>query len=312
MTGTVLVIDDSPEVLAVVAARLRPEGYRTLVASTWELGLDLAADAQPDLILLDVEMPEMSGLDVCRRLKANPRTSSIPVIFLTAHDDVALKVHSFDLGAADYMTKPFHPAELRARVRVALRAKRVHDDLGERARLDGLTGLLNRRELDRILAAELAGRGPRDLSLVLVDLDRFKGLNDSFGHAFGDAVLREVGGLLALSVRAGDFACRYGGEEFALILPATDGNAACEVANRVRTSVRAIPFSPTGQPVTVTASFGVAAVSALPRRESMVEPAALIDAADVALYAAKRQGRDRVVVYPDPDGSVRDTPSRVA
>ena len=133
MTGTVLVVDDSPEVLAVVAARLKPEGYRTLVAQNWELGLDLALEVQPDVILLDVEMPDVSGLDLCRRLKADARTSAIPIIFLTAHDDVNLKVHSLDLGAADYVTKPFHAAELRARLRVAIRSKRVHDDLGIRA-----------------------------------------------------------------------------------------------------------------------------------------------------------------------------------
>lgn len=301
MTGTVLVVDDSPEVLAVVAARLKPEGYRTLVAQNWELGLDLALEVQPDVILLDVEMPDVSGLDLCRRLKADARTSAIPIIFLTAHDDVNLKVHSLDLGAADYVTKPFHAAELRARLRVAIRSKRVHDDLGIRAREDGLTGLLNRRELDRILSSEVMNAtkpGGRELSLVLMDIDRFKHVNDSFGHAFGDLVLRSVGALVASAIRGGDFACRFGGEEIALVLPATSASAAADVAARIRVAIRELPFSPAGEPFVVTSSFGIASTTEVVALDGSADADALVRAADVALYAAKRGGRDRVMVYP--------------
>lgn len=301
MSGTVLVVDDSPEVLAVVAARLKPEGYRTLVAQTWELGLDLALESQPDVILLDVEMPEVSGLDLCRRLKSDARTSGIPIIFLTAHDDVNLKVHSLDLGATDYVTKPFHAAELRARLRVAIRSKRVNDDLGTRARVDGLTGLLNRRELDRILSSEILHAtkpGGRELSLVLMDIDRFKHVNDSFGHAFGDLVLRSVGALVASAIRGGDFACRFGGEEIALVLPATTAAAAADVATRIRLGIRDLSFSPAGEPFIVTSSFGVASTAEVVAPDGSADADALVRAADVALYAAKRGGRDRVMVYP--------------
>lgn len=318
MTGTVLVVDDSPEVLAVVAARLKPEGYRTLVAQTWELGLDLALEVQPDAILLDVEMPEVSGLDLCRRLKADARTSAIPIIFLTAHDDVNLKVHSLDLGATDYVTKPFHAAELRARLRAAIRSKRLQDDLGLRARVDSLTGLLNRRELDRILGSEMmhATRpGGRELSLVLMDVDRFKHVNDSFGHAFGDLVLKSIGALVASAVRGGDFACRFGGEEIALVLPATSSAAAADVAARVRLAVRELPFSPAGAPFVVTSSFGVASTTDVIAQAGSADADALVRAADVALYAAKRSGRDRVAIYPQcnacaPDAHVAE--ARVA
>lgn len=300
MAETILVIDDSPEVLAVVTARLRPEGYRVLTAADWQVGMELAASDQPDVILLDVNMPDQSGLDVCRRLKADPLTSAIPVIFLTASDDVAVKVHGFDLGAADYVTKPFHPAELRARVRVAIRTKHVHDDLDELARLDGLTGLRNRRQFDQLLAAEIpkALHAQRSLSLVLVDLDHFKNLNDQFGHAFGDAVLRAVGGILAKGVRAGDYACRYGGEELAVILPGAPASAAADVAGRLRAAIAALSFQPKGMPVTVTASFGVAEVSDVLLNVGSAAPMALVEAADEALYAAKRDGRNRVVTFP--------------
>lgn len=315
MTGTILVVDDSPEVLAVVAARLKPEGYRTLVAQTWELGLDLALEVRPDAILLDVEMPEVSGLDLCRRLKADARTSGIPIIFLTAHDDVDLKVHSLDLGATDYVTKPFHAAELRARLRVAIRSKRVQDDLGVRARVDGLTGLLNRRELDRILASETANAtrpGGRELSLVLMDVDRFKHVNDSFGHSFGDLVLKSIGALVASAVRGGDFACRFGGEEIALVLPATSAAAAADVAARVRLAVRELPFCPAGEPFVVTSSFGIASTTELIAEGGSADADALVRAADAALYAAKRAGRDRVAVYPQCKAADADAPAATA
>jgi diguanylate cyclase (GGDEF)-like protein len=306
MSGTVLVIDDSPELLAVVAARLKPEGYRVLTSPDWQFGLEQAVTEQPDLVLLDVDMPDQSGLDVCRRLKSDPRTSAIPVIFLTAHDDVNVKVHGFDLGASDYITKPFHPAELRARVRSAIRTKLAIEDLDEQARVDALTGLFNRREFDRLLAANTARalRENRNLSLVIVDLDHFKSLNDRFGHAFGDLVLRSVGALIARSVRTGDAACRYGGEEIALILPNASSSSAVDVANRIRQGLRSLAFLPKGDAVVVTASFGVADLSDIGAIGSgMAQVAlgslgqALTEAADQALYAAKREGRDRVTQF---------------
>jgi diguanylate cyclase (GGDEF)-like protein len=300
MMPTVLVIDDSPEVLAVVAARLRPEGYRVITAADWESGMDLAFVQSPDLILLDVNMPDVSGLDVCRRLKADPRTGDIPVIFLTASDDVSVKVHSFDLGATDYVTKPFHPAELRARVRAALRTKREHDTLGTQARQDSLTGLWNRGQFDRILESEvaIAIRESKPLSLVMVDLDHFKRLNDGYGHVFGDAVLRGVSTLLSEGIRGTDYACRYGGEELALVLSDTTGEAAVEVCERLRERLVSHEFSvKDGAPVTITASFGIAEI-AQKVGAGVVTASGLVDAADEALYSAKREGRDRVVFHP--------------
>src|SRR5256885_12242808 len=173
MTATVLAIDDSPESLALLTVRLRPEGVRLLTALDAERGLALAIDAQPDLILLDIDLPEQSGLDLCRRLKSIPETAHIPVIFLTASSDIDTKVHGFDLGAVDFVTKPFHPAELRARCRAALRMKRATDMLTREARVDALTDLKNRAYFDERLGIEVEASRRTDspLALVMIDLD---------------------------------------------------------------------------------------------------------------------------------------------
>lgn len=297
--ASVLAIDDSPEVLALLQVRLKPEGIKLYTAATFDEGLAMAMELLPDLILLDVDIPEHSGLDLCRRLKEEGATSAIPIIFLTGSSDVETKVHGFDLGAIDYVTKPFHPAELRARVRAALRMKRAQDLLTERAQIDALTGLRNRAYLDERLMMEMAQavRMQRPLSLVLIDLDHFKRLNDTYGHPFGDLVLQRIGDTLSRAVRPCDAACRYGGEELAVILPDTSIDAAHLVADRIRAAVRELEFAPKGQQVTVTASAGVAEALAVLENVNEVRPSDLISAADSALYCAKHEGRDCVRVY---------------
>jgi diguanylate cyclase (GGDEF)-like protein len=305
-SACVLAIDDSPEVLELLAVRLRPEGLHLVTAASYDEGLALALDVRPDLILLDVDMPGASGLDLCRRLKTDAATVAIPVIFLTGSNDIETKVHGFDLGAVDYVTKPFHPAELRARVRSALRMKRAQDMLMQRAQVDALTGLRNRAYLDERLAAELAtsARTGRPLSLVMLDLDHFKSFNDGYGHPFGDLVLQRVGDALARTIRPGDIACRYGGEEIAIILPDTAIAGAYAMAERFRAQIKALPLSPRGKPVVVTASFGVAEALEVASAVDAMRPAALVAAADSALYRAKRDGRDCVRLYA---GGTRDT-----
>lgn len=293
---TILVIDDSPEIHTLLDVRLRPEGLRIEHASGAEEGLAKAITLVPDLILLDVEMPVMGGLEVCSRLKADPLTSMIPVIFLTGAEAVEVKVRGFDLGAVDYVTKPFNSAELRARVRAALRIKRFHDMLAARAQVDGLTGLWNRGYFNQRLSEEVlaARRYGRSLSLVLLDVDHFKRLNDEFGHPFGDLVLQRLGETLSGCVRATDAACRYGGEELVMVLTETDGAGAVVLAERVRLSIAAIDLRPKGKPVQVTASFGVSDVAIL-GDASAITADALVRRADESLYEAKRSGRNRVV-----------------
>jgi diguanylate cyclase (GGDEF)-like protein len=300
MTATVLAIDDAPEVHALLAARLRPEGVLLLSAHGWEQGRELAMTKAPDLILLDVEMPGYNGLDLCRLLKSDPRTAPIPVIFLTGASDVSTKVHGFDLGAVDYVTKPFHPAELRARVRSALRTKRYQDLLAARAQVDALTGLRNRGYFEEFLEAAVrsAHVESRSCSIVLIDLDHFKQLNDRYGHPFGDLVLQRVGEVVNASVRVGEAACRYGGEEMALILPNTATAEAVVVAGRLRAALGSLELAPRGERVVVTASFGVVETGEVARGGQGATAAAVVAAADAALYRAKHTGRDRVCTFP--------------
>jgi len=294
--SVILAIDDAPAILALLAFHLRAEHASLLTAATFDEGLAAANEHSPDLILLDVDLPDHSGLDLCRRLKEEEATRDIPVIFLTGSSDVATKVHGFDLGAVDYVTKPFDVAELRARVRAALRMKRAQDMLREKVQLDALTGLRNRAFFDTRLDAEIATalRHRRPLSLVMIDLDHFKSLNDRFGHPFGDAVLQRVGDHLTHAIRPMDSACRYGGEELALILPDADLEGARSVAERLREQIRALPFEARGQKVVVTASMGVAELDPTTTIARRTLSASLIESADRALYAAKRGGRDCV------------------
>lgn len=296
----VLAVDDASEILDLLAFHLRAEHVTLLTAKSFDEGLALARSELPDLILLDVELPDHTGFDLCRRLKEDELTRDIPVIFLTGSSDVATKVHGFDLGAVDYVTKPFAVAELRARARAALRMKRAQDMLKEKVQLDVLTGLRNRAFFDERLAAEVtsAFRHRRPLGLVMVDLDHFKSLNDRFGHPFGDMVLQRVGDTLGRALRPMDAACRYGGEELALILPDTDVRAAACVASRLGTLIRDIPFEARGKRVVVTASFGVGELFSIVGTGPLTARR-LLDDADRALYAAKAAGRDCVRAAPN-------------
>jgi diguanylate cyclase (GGDEF)-like protein len=294
---TVLIIDDAEEVHALLDVRLRGEALRLYHAESPERGLDMAVELQPDLILLDVDMPQLSGFEVCQRLKADPSTAHIPVVFLTGSGDITTKVRGFDLGAVDYVTKPFDPVELRARVRSTLRTKRYLDLLSARAQVDGLTGLKNRAYFEQRISEEVAAamRYGREVCLVMVDVDHFKNLNDSFGHPFGDLVLQRIGELLTGCSRVTDAACRFGGEEFALVLTETDSDGAMVLAERLRQEIKALAFTSRGQNVSVTASFGVCSARALLEAKKL-DVRTLVEAADHALYSAKRSGRDQVAL----------------
>src|SRR5437763_3771959 len=184
MPQNVLAIDDSPEIHALLRARLKDEPITLHFADSGQAGLAMVADIKPDVILLDVHMPEMDGYQVCRMIKANPTTVNVPIIFLTGADKTEEKIRGLELGATDYVTKPFDPAELRARVRASLRTKYLMDLLSRKAMIDGLTGLFNRAYFDARLIAEmsLARRTHAPLSCIMVDVDRFKQINDLHGH----------------------------------------------------------------------------------------------------------------------------------
>lgn len=294
--ATILVVDDSPMNIKILHEILHGE-YRVLFATSGAEALTTVAAALPDLILLDIMMPEMDGYEVCRRLKDDPRTRRIPVIFVTALADQEDEAKGLALGAIDYISKPVNQAVVRARVKNHLELKKYQDFLQNLALLDGLTGIANRRNFDERLAAEWkrAKRNRLPLSLLLLDVDYFKLYNDHYGHAEGDECLRRIAAVLRQgTTRPADLAARYGGEEFVILLPETDRKGAAVTAEKVMATVTelAIPHAYSKVASHVTVSIG--ATSLTPNEERT--PEQLVKAADQALYQAKEQGRNRVVM----------------
>ncbi|MGC4032955.1 MAG: diguanylate cyclase [Tepidisphaeraceae bacterium] len=292
MPQRVLLIDDSSQMHRLVEAWLKSDSVEVAAASTSAAGHAMAVSWQPDLILLDVDMPDLSGFDLCRQLKGDEACCRIPIVFLTGAGSPEDRVAGLNLGAADYIVKPFHPAEFQARVRATLRSKYLFDMLQERAQIDGLTGLRNRTFLDERLASEqaLIRRRFQPLACVMIDVDHFKAVNDLYGHATGDDVLRAVGEVLHGITRKEDVVARYGGEEFTILTPGVDANGAMVLAERIRHAVEAMNVSQGKSSLKITCSVGVA-------ENDPANPDALIANADLAMYSAKYGGRNRVVRY---------------
>jgi diguanylate cyclase (GGDEF)-like protein len=288
---TVLAIDDDQNVHRLLKARLKQENFELATAQDGATGLRMAMETPTSLILLDLDMPEMDGYEVLRRLKESKQTHDIPVIVLSGMPSPADKVTAFDLGAVDYMTKPFDMMELRVRVRSALRMADLVQMLAQRAHIDGLTGLYNRVAFDERWKAATAEnrRHGRPLSVALFDLDHFKSINDTYGHPAGDEALRTFGKLLRRESRESDIACRYGGEEFVLIMPETAPEDAVTFCDRVRVKLSELQW-PMHPERSVTVSVGVAGAI----RPATAERDAWLTSADTALYTSKRSGRNRV------------------
>lgn len=286
-----LAIDDSDLVHRLLRARLKHERIELITATSGEEGLLVARRVKPEVILLDIDLCDIDGFEVLARLKADPETQNIAVIFVSASNETMDRVRGLDLGAVDFVGKPFDVGELKARVRSALRMQRLIRMLAQRAQLDGLTGLWNRTHFDQRLSSDytLTKRHGHDLSLVLCDIDNFKSLNDRFGHPFGDEVLERVSAILGEG-RSSDVACRYGGEEFGLILPQTTLEDAIETAERHREHIAALQW-PDRPGLRISASFGVADIHMLSPEAGAED---LVQFADTALYAAKAAGRNSV------------------
>jgi len=296
-----LAIDDSELIHRLLQVRLQGERLELHGALNAKDGLRLAQELLPEVILLDIELDEIDGFEVLSRLKQDPRTHDIAVIFISAASDTMDRVRGLDLGAVDFIAKPFEVVELKARVRLALRMRHLVKMLEHRAQIDSLSGMWNRRYFDQRLAQEFseAQRHGRPLSLVMCDVDRFKRLNDQFGHPFGDHVIERVAQILS-GGRGSDIACRYGGEEFSMILPSTPIQHAMEVAERKRVAIETQGWA--GHPdLVITASFGIADLQQMP---SGAQPEDLIREADAALYRAKQQGRNRIEIAPRRTGTV--------
>jgi diguanylate cyclase (GGDEF)-like protein len=288
----VLVIDDSADVHRLLRARLSQEELSFVSAYSGAEGLIAAERMQPSLITLDLNMDGMDGFEVLRQLKAKPITQQIPVIILSTQASREDKVKAFDLGAVDYVAKPFEFTELRVRVRSAIRVHQLVQMLAQKAKVDGLTGLWNRAFFDGRWAEEFAraSRYGQPLSVMLIDCDRFKSINDDFGHPAGDSLLQGLARIIQRECRQTDLACRYGGEEFIVIMPGTDADEATVLAERIRVGVESATW-PRHPQRRVTLSAGVVGCSGAPA----VSADGWIEAVDQNLYRAKKEGRNRVI-----------------
>jgi diguanylate cyclase (GGDEF)-like protein len=291
-----LIVDDQPLNIRLLHEIFQAD-HEVFVATSGEDALTFCRTHLPDLILLDVLMPGLDGYEVCRRLKRDPRTSEIPVIFVTSQSDSAEEEDGLAAGAADFIAKTASANVMRARVHTLITLKRQADLLRTLAHIDGLTGLANRRHFDDKLAGEWrrCSRSGKPLSLILIDIDHFKRYNDCYGHPAGDECLREVSACLKAGfTRSHDLVARYGGEEFACVLPETPFAGAEAKAESLESAVRALRIRHEKSEVAygiVTISLGVAV--ATPSVDD--RRADLIACADRALYMAKDAGRGQVV-----------------
>ena len=289
----ILLIEDSELDRRWLRARLSTETVHVLEALDGESGFQMCCNDPPDLVLLDLGLPLCAGFDILRNLKEDSRTCGVPVIVVSATTGTADIVRGLDGGAVDYVTKPYDLVELQARVRVALRTKRLQELLEQRAHVDGLTGLANRLALEDRLATEwgMLQRHGGSLAVWVADLDLFKRINDKYGHSAGDEVLRRTAAVLRSSIRSTDMAARFGGEEFVVVATRCELAGALKTAERFRDRLASTPvLLDHGVSISVTVSVGVAAAP----EEAVDSPAELLARADQALYRAKAAGRNRV------------------
>src|SRR5690349_23803277 len=288
--SNILVVDDNPDKLQLLESALKLAGYRVTTATDGDEALAAIESYQPDLVITDVMMPRMNGYELAQRIRSDPRTTFLPVIMQTA---AGRRVEDLrranEVGALGYITHPTDLDLLLAQTRTLLEFKAYLDVCEEAAFTDHLTGLANRRRFERQLEREV-GRTERfshPFALLMIDIDNFKKLNDSFGHDAGDDAIRRISRVLREGTRGIDLAARIGGEEFAVLLVETNQQAGVEVAERLRLAIQSLKIPSAQQ---ITASFGVAECPT-----DAQTAAGILKAADVALYDAKRAGRDRVV-----------------
>ncbi|HEX2093221.1 MAG TPA: diguanylate cyclase [Longimicrobiaceae bacterium] len=303
----ILVVDDHPDNVEIIDARLSSRGYQIETASNGQEALDKVQADPPHLILCDVMMPLIDGYEVSRRIKSDDRLPFIPIILVTARDSTQDKVEGLEAGADDYLTKPINFPELEARVRSMLRIKRLQDELDQKNRelelankklrklsiTDGLTELFNHRHVHQLLHDEFERslRTGEPIAIAMLDLDRFKQVNDTYGHPTGDVILYETARIIRETAREIDMVGRYGGEEFIALLPDTVEEEAARFAERVRRAVEDHVFCDEANEIRMTVSAGVASFPGL----DIDSPETLLKRADEALYTAKESGRNRVI-----------------
>jgi two-component system cell cycle response regulator len=298
-TFTVAVVDDDAAIRRLVMLFLRRAGYQTFECTTGEEARRVLREQPWDLAIMDRRLPDIDGMFLCHEIKSEPSLRNRYIIMLTGETDEADKVEGLDLGADDYITKPFQHQELLARIRAGKRIVDLQTELMESNKrlellsiTDGLTKLYNHRYLQDELARafEESMRYQRPLSLAIIDIDFFKKVNDTYGHAAGDDVLKSAARLFDDSIRSTDLAARYGGEEFAVMMPETELHDAISFAEKIRQLIESTPMKTQAGEVSVTVSIGLSSVP----RSRIHSPKELIVAADKALYRAKRGGRNQV------------------
>ena len=295
----ILIVDDDEDCLELLKGKLVEQGHRVATAQSGADALALARELCPQLILLDAVMPGMDGFEVCRRLKEDAETRQTPVIFMAAVTDPIDKLHGLTIGGLDYITKPFDDAELLARTATALRLKQMQDELHRETNKDSVTGLANRGSFEEQFQRECnrSRRYESSFSLVLVDIDHFKQIDERHGHLFGDRVLRDVASILDEAIRESDYAGRWGNDRFTVMLPQGDLPTAIGFARRLYQAVAKHVFRTDVQTVEVTISTGVVSGQHLGGRD----PSELLELGQECLDSAKKAGGDKIF-YRTPAG----------
>ncbi len=285
----VLIIDAAQEDHAALSACLKDEPVTIFSSCDGEAGIASANAIVPDLILLDVDLPEVSGFDVCRRLKGGKKTREIPIILLTAATDSAERLRGLELGALDYITKPIDTAEVLARVWAALRASFFLNLLSKKAMIDGVSGLWNRQYFDQRMAAEisLSRRSSRPISCIMCEIDGFDAFTERFGHPGADEILRGIGQFLVNNCRMEDVNCRFSGGQFGIVAPNTPLDGAADLANRLCATLAHSEFTARGQKIRVTCSFGLCDLEVAGSKP-------IVELTEQALHRATKGGGNRV------------------
>ena len=286
---TILIVDDSVINLNILENIL--DEYDIIVATDAETALSIMEQEEVNLILLDIVMPDMDGYEVCEKLKDNEKTSRIPIIFITSKTDEDSIEKAYDVGASDYVTKPFKPKELLARVKTQFKIQEMEKELCLLSMVDSMTKLYNRRYLSKVSeqVISLARREQQELSIIMIDIDNFKNINDTYGHQVGDDVIVAVGNVLMSTERKSDIICRYGGEEFVILLPSTSLKNAQLVAENIRKKIECLDIEHfLDKNLMFTISLGISTVYL--EEEKTIEVS--LKRADDALYHAKKNGKN--------------------
>lgn len=292
----ILIVDDSPANIQIINNILKDD-YEIFFATDGISGLKKAYDLNPDIILLDVLMPDIDGYEVLSRLKSDLLTRDIPVIFITSLDSVEQEIKGLEAGAVDYITKPIVGALLKARVKTHLELKKQNDFLKKLTMIDGLTGIANKRRLNEYLEKwyRILLRKKLPLSVFMIDIDHFKLYNDTYGHLAGDDCLKQIADALRDSLkRPYDLAARFGGEEFACVIPETNINDALFIAKRIKNNIDSLKLEHKSSPVSPFVTVSIGGVTKIP--DQLNKHNEMLQKADEALYKAKQNGRNQILI----------------